>query len=43
MEDEIGKEATDKLILEAQGSKGKTVKAFDHYTKLLAEYKKIEV
>ena len=42
MEKEIGKKQTDKLMMEAMGSKGKPIKAFDHYTKLLGEYQQIE-
>lgn len=41
MKQEIGVEAEQKLFDECRLSKGKPIKAIDHYTKLLTEYKKI--
>ena len=41
MKKEIGEEAEQKLFDECTASKGKPIKAFDHYTKLLTEYKNI--
>ncbi len=36
---DLGKKKADALILEAQSSKGKPVKARDHYMNLIVEYK----
>jgi len=41
LEKELGKSAYKALYDECRLSKGKPIKAFDHYTKLLTEYKKI--
>ncbi len=43
MDYEIGKEASDALLAEAKASKGKPIKARDHYLKLTEEYKHLLV
>jgi hypothetical protein len=41
MDYEIGKEASDKLLAEAKSSKGKAIKARDHYIPLIRKYEKL--
>jgi len=41
MKSEIGDEAEQKLYNECSASKGKPIKARDHYIQLIEEYKKL--